>query len=213
MLLLTVTPVSVSASVHPITTELIPYTTCSWTAFASMDYQADAEEITGRKTSKSQGQWCASEAQDGVLTSLARKYPPACYRGCDDNLCSVESSIHNTRIERLWVDTTIGPAQKWKNLFLDLHINYGLDPNEDDHLGLLHYLYLDAINRDLTAWAEAWNSHELRVYRVGGDSPRSMWYFGMIEKGLGVWMTRRMSWISMISTIMGWTGRHWWMVN
>jgi hypothetical protein len=53
-----------------------------------------------------------------------------------------------------------------------------LQPNLDAHIWLLHHLFLDAIE-----WAEAWNHHHLHVPGGGQQSPREMFFFGMIQNG------------------------------
>ena len=57
-------------------------------------------------------------------------------------------SVHNIRIERLWQDVTRGFGRKWKEFFQQLEVEWGLDPNNDAHIWLLHYLFLEAINED-----------------------------------------------------------------
>ncbi|KAK7059575.1 hypothetical protein R3P38DRAFT_3303414 [Favolaschia claudopus] len=89
-------------------------------------------------------------------------------------------SVHNTRIERLWYDVTHGFGKKWKQFFLDLEANHGLNPT---HIWLLHHLFLSAINRDAQEWAEAWNSHQLTVRGQRERSPRDLFLFGMLREG------------------------------
>jgi hypothetical protein len=45
------------------------------------------------------------------------------------------------------------------SFFRDLEHHNDLDPDMGDHLWLLHHLFLDAINTDVSEWAESWNSH------------------------------------------------------
>ncbi|PPQ97082.1 hypothetical protein CVT26_001047 [Gymnopilus dilepis] len=92
-------------------------------------------------------------------------------------------SVHNTRIERLWVDVTQGFGKKWKEFFLDLEMQCGLDPQDPMHIWLLHHLFLDALNRDATVWAEAWNSHIMKIDGQPNRSPRDMFFFSMMENG------------------------------
>ncbi|KAI0059710.1 hypothetical protein BV25DRAFT_1808600 [Artomyces pyxidatus] len=92
-------------------------------------------------------------------------------------------SVHNTRIERLWYDVTSGYGQKWKNFFLDLEHNHGLDPSRSAHIWLLHHLFLAAINQDAIDWADTWNSHKLHAQGQHDRSPRDMFIFGMLENG------------------------------
>jgi len=47
-------------------------------------------------------------------------------------------SVHNIRIERLWVDITAQIGASWAEAFTDLEINHGLDINNTHHIWLLH---------------------------------------------------------------------------
>ncbi|KAJ7290934.1 hypothetical protein C8J57DRAFT_1429656 [Mycena rebaudengoi] len=92
-------------------------------------------------------------------------------------------SVHNTRIERLWYDITHGFGQKWKNFFVDLEVNHGLNPLIPSHIWLLHHLFLDHINSDAQEWAEAWNSHNIHIRGERECSPRDMFLFSMVQDG------------------------------
>ena len=73
-------------------------------------------------------------------------------------LCTIHafySSVHNTRIERLWYDVTNGFGRKWKIFFMDLEAHHGLNPTIPEHIWLLHYLFLPAIQQDAQDWAAA----------------------------------------------------------
>ena len=91
--------------------------------------------------------------------------------------------MHNVRIERLWRDLTTGVGYKWKQIFQDLEHRHGLNPDVEGHLWLLHHLFLDAINTDVSEWAESWNSHVMTVRDQRQRSPRDMLFFGMLENG------------------------------
>ncbi|KAI5887565.1 uncharacterized protein SCHCODRAFT_02671562 [Schizophyllum commune H4-8] len=92
-------------------------------------------------------------------------------------------SVHNTRIERLWYDVTRGFGRKWKDFFHVLEEEAGLDPHDRGHIWLLHHLFLDAINADALAWAEAWNSHKLRQDDSPPRSPSHMFFFSQMRDG------------------------------
>jgi len=101
------------------------------------------------------------------------------------NLVQTHSrSVHNIRIERLWVDITSGFGSKWKQFFQILEAHDALDTNNDAHIWLLHFLFLASINSDATMWAETWNNHTLA--RRGGhhQSPNQMYLHGMLRHGL-----------------------------
>ncbi|KAF8218161.1 hypothetical protein K438DRAFT_19621 [Mycena galopus ATCC 62051] len=81
-----------------------------------------------------------------------------------------ERSVHNVRIEQLWVNVTAQVGATWDNHFTRLEVWYGLDINNVAHIWLLHLLFLGTINTQLPFFAESWNQHcilmELRPIRV-----------------------------------------------
>lgn len=95
---------------------------------------------------------------------------------CDSIFSSspVTRSVHNTRIERLWYDVTEGFGQKWKDFFYTLEDDHGLDVSEPTHIWLLHWLFLDTINAEALAWAEAWNSHKIQLDGERRSSPQQL---------------------------------------
>lgn len=58
-------------------------------------------------------------------------------------------SIHNQRIERLWVDGFQQVIKTFYNLFYSMEENRTLDPNNIKHLYALHKVYLREINKNL----------------------------------------------------------------
>ena len=95
-------------------------------------------------------------------------------------------SVHNIRIERLWVDVMTGYISKWADLFTDLERHHGLDVESDNHIWLLHYLYLGLINEDALTWGATWNQHPMRLPngQSGGRSPINQYVMGLAEHGL-----------------------------
>lgn len=93
-------------------------------------------------------------------------------------------SVHNIRIERLWLDITHRFGAKWKLFFEILEAHDGLDVNADTHLWLLHHLFLEAINTDIEQWIETWNNHTLSRRGQPHQSPCQMYLYGMIENSV-----------------------------
>lgn len=93
------------------------------------------------------------------------------------------SSVHNIRIERLWVDFTRGIGKKWARFFSDLEDAHGLCVDRPAHLWLLHHLFLGALNEDAQKWADAWNSHKVTIAGEKKSSPTDMFTFGLLEQG------------------------------
>jgi hypothetical protein len=92
-------------------------------------------------------------------------------------------SIHNTRIERLWYDVTSGFGAKWKELFIALEHNDGLNPSLPSHIWILHFLFLPAIQEDATQWAAAWNCHRMQIRGERSRSPEDMFVAGILQRG------------------------------
>ncbi|KAJ6608183.1 hypothetical protein B0H10DRAFT_2166639 [Mycena sp. CBHHK59/15] len=92
-------------------------------------------------------------------------------------------SVNNTRIERLWYDVTHGFGYKWKQFFVDLEVNHGLNPTVPEHIWLLHHLFLHCIDEDAQEWAEAWNSHDLQIRGERTRSPHDMFFFSQLNDG------------------------------
>ncbi|KAJ7060659.1 hypothetical protein C8F01DRAFT_988416 [Mycena amicta] len=93
-------------------------------------------------------------------------------------------SVHNIRIERLWVDWTKDVGKTWGAFFCDLEVYGGLTVENPAHLWLLHHLFLNALNDYATSWVQAWNSHKMRM-EAGEPKqlPWEMFTFGMLKYG------------------------------
>lgn len=72
-------------------------------------------------------------------------------------------SVHNVRIEHLWVDVTAQVRAHWADLFTDLKLTHGLDVNNVHHIWLLHLIFLPIINSQLAFFAESWNHHKIQI--------------------------------------------------
>ncbi|KAI1787486.1 hypothetical protein LXA43DRAFT_1167363 [Ganoderma leucocontextum] len=92
-------------------------------------------------------------------------------------------SIHNIRIERIWVDVTIGFGKKWKDFFYELETVCGLNVENNGHLWLLHHLFLPIINRDAYSWRATWNEHVIARRGERHLSPRQMFVQGTVQLG------------------------------
>lgn len=73
------------------------------------------------------------------------------------------TSVHNQRIERVWVDTWNGATNLYYDLFHFLEHQGYLDINNQNHMWALHYVFLPRINRELQAFVAQWNNHGLRT--------------------------------------------------
>jgi hypothetical protein len=93
-------------------------------------------------------------------------------------------SVHNIRIERLWVDMTAGIGSKWREFLQLLEVHDGLDVDNDTHVWLLHYLFLPRLNQDLDSWIGAWNNHTLARRGQPHCTPTQLYLHGQIENGI-----------------------------
>jgi hypothetical protein len=100
------------------------------------------------------------------------------------SLTTFQRSVHNIRIERLWFDLTQGIGTKWKSFFVTLEMHHNLRVDLDSHIWLLHFLFFEVLNTELTEWGETWNSHKLRIRNERQASPRDLFMFGAITHGL-----------------------------
>ncbi|KAJ3912829.1 hypothetical protein F5877DRAFT_53420 [Lentinula edodes] len=93
-------------------------------------------------------------------------------------------SIHNVRIERLWVDISHYCSQTWHDLLTLLEINHGLQVSNPNHIWLLQHLFLPIINEQLTFWAESWNRHQVSQRTGPARSPEDMFVFDSLVNGI-----------------------------
>lgn len=88
-------------------------------------------------------------------------------------------SVHNQRIERLWVDVFKEVVDFFHNEFTTLEEDSLLDINNEKHIFALQQVYLTYINEKLDIFTQAWNFHKLRTER--NRTPRQLWLSGMLK--------------------------------
>jgi hypothetical protein len=93
-------------------------------------------------------------------------------------------SVHNIRIERLWVDVTAQVGATWAEHFQMLEVRHGLDINNINHIWLLHYLFLNTINVQLDFFAQSWNHHVIQIRDGPNRSPADLFGFDMFTQGV-----------------------------
>jgi hypothetical protein len=78
---------------------------------------------------------------------------------------------------------TSGFGSKWKQFFIALEHNDGLNPSLPHHIWLLHYLFHASIHEDAQQWAAAWNCHRMQIRDERSRSPEDMFTAGILQRG------------------------------
>lgn len=88
-------------------------------------------------------------------------------------------SVHNQRIERLWVDVHRYVLGHFRNIFIHMEETNVLDRDDELDLYALHYVYLPRIQAALDEFSSSWNSHPLSTER--SLTPLQVWTSGFYQ--------------------------------
>ncbi|XP_064622711.1 uncharacterized protein LOC135484933 [Lineus longissimus] len=72
-------------------------------------------------------------------------------------------SVHSTRIERIWLELWSNTINVFYDLFQEFEKDLILDPNCENQMFALHFVYLPRIRESVADFIGQWNHHKIRT--------------------------------------------------